>query len=393
MKLGWQWGSALVICLALGLAACGQAFTYPPATEVQTLSVPPSPAEASVTPVPTATALPAAPTPSPSLRPLTQTSQPGGAFSPSPTSIPPIDIALVAQYDPWSLGHTLAWSPDGKTLAVSAGEWVYFYTGDPLRETGRIDVETWGVGLAFSPHEQNLLALAGRDGAVQIWDVARLERLAYQPAHPKGANSVAFSPDGLLLASTGNDALVRLWETSDFLSGQPVEPVAVMIGGAVTVPAIRFSPDGSLVASIDLQAIRLRDPATQRLVRTLRSETSMFTITFSPDGQWLAAGELGSQVRIWDLASGDEKALLRAGVGSADPARAFVWSLDFSPDGKLLAAGSSVGTITLWTLADGEVRRVFPAHTRAVSGLAFDPQGSRLVSCGLDAALRWWPIP
>lgn len=378
---GWLRGG-LAVCLALCLWACTPASLTPAVTASSTVEPLP---EASATPVPPTPVQPAPDVTAALLITPALTAAPALPLHPDPN--------LVAQYAPWSLGHAAAWSPDGGRLAVSAGEVVYFYDRHSLQEQGQIDLGAWGAGLAFSPVEESLLAVAGRDGALQLWDVAKQERLATQAAHARGVNSLAFSPDGLYLVSTGNDAMVRLWQVSALLSGEPVQPQAVMIGGASTVPAIRYSPDGALVASIDLQVVRLRDPLTQRLARTLYGENSMFTLAFSPDGQWLAAGELGSQVRVWNAATGEEAMLLTADAAEADPARAFVWSLDFSADGRLLAAGSSAGTLTVWSLPAGEVVSVIQAHSKAVSGLAFDPLEPRLATTGLDAAVRIWLIP
>ena len=379
---GWLRGG-LAVCLALCLWACTPASLTPEVTASPTAEPLP---QASITPVPPTPVQPAPAVTAVPLITLALTAAPA-----TPTANP--DPNLLAQYAPWSLGHAAAWSPGGDVLAVSAGEVVYFYDRHSLQEQGQIDLGAWGAGLAFNPVDENLLAVAGRDGALQLWDVAKQQRLATQAAHARGVNSLAFSPDGLYLASTGNDAMVRLWQVSALLSGEPVQPQAVMIGGASAVPAIRYSPDGALVASIDLQVVRLRDPLTQRLARTLYGENSMFTLAFSPDGQWLAAGELGSQVRVWNAATGEETMLLTADAADADPARAFVWSLDFSADGRLLAAGSSAGTLTVWSLPAGEVVSVIRAHSKAVSGLAFDPLEPRLASCGLDAAVRIWSIP
>lgn len=390
MMVGAWRGGVAVLCLAFGLWACQPGFSSPdqlqaPAPVSPTIATQMPSASALFTPgnPAAATSLPtsAAPTRSPA--------------TPVPSETPPvaIDASLVAHYAPWSLGHAVAWSPDGNTLAVSAGESVYFYTGGSLQEQGRIDLGAWGAAIAFSPADPGLLAVAGRDGALQLWDVAQRKRLAYQFAHARGAVSVVFSPDGSYLASSGSDPMVRLWLVAALLTGHEVKPLAAMIGGAVAVPAVRYSPDGKLIASIDLSKIRLRDSLTQRLAQTLNAGTSMFTLAFSPDGQLLAVGELGSHVRLWSVASGTESLLLRADAGNADAGRAFVWSLGFNADGDLLAAGSSAGTLTVWSLPGGEVIRVIPAHSKAVSGLAFDPLGQRVATCGLDAALRIWSIP
>jgi pre-rRNA-processing protein IPI3 len=84
--------------------------------------------------------------------------------------------------------------------------------------------------------------------------------------------------------------------------------------------------------------------------------------------------------------------LLAADPGTAAPSRRFIWSLAYSAGGEYLAAGSSGGAITLWRLPEGQLIRSWMAHSKAVSGLAFDPLSARLASCGLDAALRVWQV-
>jgi WD40 repeat protein len=163
-----------------------------------------------------------------------------------------------------------------------------------------------------------------------------------------------------------------------------------MIGGAFTVPDVSFSPDGSLVASVDIHDIRLRDPATQRLVRTLRGDTSIFRIAFSPDGRQLAAAEMGNTLSLWDVASGQLIERWSASAGQAGDEKIFLWGLAFSPDGSRLAAGGSDGMVTVWSMDTGQVVQRFRAHQRAVTSLAFSPDGALLASGSLDGNLRLW---
>jgi WD40 repeat protein len=167
-----------------------------------------------------------------------------------------------------------------------------------------------------------------------------------------------------------------------------------MIGGAYAVPAIRFSPMGSMVASVDLHNIRLRDPLTQRLVTTLYGETSIFSLAFHPAGTMLAAGELGNTVRLWDVQTGAAVNAFTAVKDFIRPEnpRAFIWDVSFSPDGSLLAAAGSDGFVTLWEAESGGVLQQWPVSPLAVTGVAFSPDGKWLAAGGLDAVLRLWSL-
>jgi WD40 repeat protein len=234
-----------------------------------------------------------------------------------------------------------------------------------------------------------LLAVASKDGRLQLWEASSGEQLSAWKAHQKGAKSAAFSPDGLQLASTGGDAMVRLWDVRH--CSKPLKkPPAEMIGGAYAIPDVSFSPDGSLVASVDIHDIRLRDPATQRLVRTLRGDTSIFRIAFSPDRRLLAAAEMGNSLSLWDVAAGQLFERWSASAGQAGDAKIFLWGLAFSPDGLRLAAGGSDGMVTVWAADTGQVVQRWRAHAEAVTSLAFSPDGEQLASGGLDGNLRLW---
>lgn len=272
-------------------------------------------------------------------------------------------------------------------LAVSAGQSVHLVDAGTLAELRTLSVEAWAGSLAFN-REGSLLALAAKDGTVQLWRPSDGQQLCKLDAHHPDAKSVAFSPDGRWLASTGNDAYVRLWDISSLpQSGEcNLAPSAELIGGTSSVPSAVFNPDGTIIASIDSQTILLREVATQRLAQTLPANVPIFSLAYSPDGNILASGEQGNTVQLWNVSSG---AMVRSLSWPGLPTE-FVWSVAFSPDGKLLAVGGSDATITLWEAATGKLVRTFTGPTRAVTGVAFSPDGMRLASGSLDATVRIW---
>jgi WD40 repeat protein len=316
---------------------------------------------------------------------LSPTPHPSATFTPPPT---PTGLPLL-RYPPNDLVLALAWSPDGKLLAVAAGQSVHLIDAGTLAEQRSLPVGAWAGSLAFRP-DGSLLALAAKDGTLQVWRLADGQQLCKLEAHHPGAKSVDFSPDGRWLASTGNDAYVRLWDMSVLTSSGECDqtPSAELIGGTFSVPFAVFNPDGSVIASIDYQTILLREVPSQRLAGTLSLDASMFSLAYSPDGSLLASGDLGNTVRVWDAASGELlHTLVRPGLPNE-----FIWSVAFSPDGKLLAAGSSDATVSLWDAVTGKLVREFNGHTQAVTGVAFSPDGLRLASGSLDASVRIWQL-
>jgi WD40 repeat protein len=288
--------------------------------------------------------------------------------------------AVLAGHRHWV--QAVAFSPDGKTLVSTAGDFAHaaeaLVWDVPTRQqrgslAGLTDVITC---LAFAPAGR-VFAAASYDTTVQLRDLAGGEALTLR-GHGRPVHAVAFSPDGTWLASAScSEDGVRVWEAA---------------GGRLyrTLPGrapLAFSPRGAVLAGTAAGPdIVLWDPATGAERGRFRGQTLQFTsLAFSPDGNYVAAAEFDGTVRLWAVAGGEVRSVLE---GHEDR----VLALAFSPDGKLLASGGVDRGVRLWDPATGEERRQLLGHQGPVNSLAFSPDGKLLASGSWDKTVRLWRV-
>jgi WD40 repeat protein len=177
-------------------------------------------------------------------------------------------VGLVARLGKGRVGQ-VAFSPDGRWLAVGSSVGVYVYEAATLREARRFETDAPAPVVAFSP-DGRLLASGSGDKTVIVWDVGTGERVRTLEGHTDWVHSVAFSPDGRLLASGSLDQTVIVW---DVRTG---ERVRTLKGHTNTVWSVAFSPDGRLLASgSGDQTVIVWDVRTGERVRTLTGHTDL----------------------------------------------------------------------------------------------------------------------
>ncbi len=197
--------------------------------------------------------------------------------------------------------------------------------------------------------------------------------------HAYIVSSIAYSPDGKVIASGSHLGTVRFWEPA---TGKELRVLAAHDGGVI---GLAYSPDGKVLATGSWdRTIRLWDADTGAALRTLTGHTSEVSrLAFSPDGKVLASGSKDGTARLWDAATGNALSTIAAHAGE-------VRGLAFSADGKRLATSGTDKMIYVWDAESHQRLTTCEGHGNSVESVAFSPDGKSLASCSRDTTLRLW---
>lgn len=337
--------------------------------------------------------------------------------------------------------HSLAFSPDGTTIASTSGN----------RSVATWDLATESLQRTFAGHTAQpidpffshdgvTIYAGGDDGNLIAWDVRGLgtlgSRFTFDPSAASdgsAARATAVSADGSLFATSPAPDRITLWgarskteagrlsgpagaiETMAFghhdhllaaaghgpkivvwnaSSGKVVKllrrpdyvPPNPLSSGGHATEGIAFSPDDRRLAAVgDDGAIRIYNLRTGHRILLAGGPGGLNEVDFSPDGRLLAAAGFAGRIMVWNLQ--------QHRVAYTTPPGTWIQTLRFSPDGKTIASGNSSGGVDFWDAATG---RQLPQQLATIGGsvnsLSFDPSGKRLMTTSSNGRVQLWDI-
>jgi len=231
--------------------------------------------------------------------------------------------------------------------------------------------------VAVSPNGQ-IIATGGNDDVIRLWDFRTGKSLNILAGHESHVNGIAFSKDGTRIASASSDRTVRLWDTN---TGKELH---ALIGHSNVVTKVYFSPsEESLLSVGDDKTIKIWDVKTGNELNTLTLDTFVDVAAFSPDGKTIGIGCEDNVIRLLDYESLTET---REFKGHAD----WIVAMAFSSDGNRLLTGSFDKTARIWDVNTGKQLILLSGHTAFLSSVAFFPDGKKVVTGSYDTTARLW---
>ena len=294
---------------------------------------------------------------------------------------------------------SIAYSPDGQTIATARkpDNTAYLWdaaTGKPkgtLERIGRGSIKSF----VYSPDGQTIATAGGwNDNTVQLWDAQTGAHKTTLTGHTKQVNSVAYSPDGNIIASGGTDGTVRLWDVTTGKHKAALKDTSwinyLLPWLNAPVNSVAYSPDGNTVATASMDSkLQLWDTRTTELKTILIGHTGpVDSVVYSPDGKTIATagGWKDNTVRLWDAVTGATKAVLTGYT--------HINSVAYSPDGNTIATSGDYGSdsLQLWDAKTKKLKTTYTDHTDSpFFSMVYAPDGKTIATVNLsDNTIELW---
>jgi len=312
----------------------------------------------------------------------------------------------------WPLKHNLtghtgqanfaSFSPDSRMLASAGQDGIRLWDTATWKQLGQtLVMPSWVESLAFSP-DGDILAGAAGDHQVYLWDPASGKPLG-EPlsGHPDLIYDLAFSPDGKWLAAGGCENWLTVWnmETRIRAWQRPFQSIntndPLGFDNSRTINSLGFTPDsqtlyftkgGGLTIFLDMESVRTNSDIFQQWTWTQPSSTNDIRAAMSADGKNMALSN-AYDIRLFDVDNGQMIGLPMYGHTNS------VTSLAFSSDDKLLFSGGQDGMVRIWDTVSGQPFGLpFQEEALLSSTLAVSPDGHWLASAGANSTIRVYDI-
>ncbi|HEV2022839.1 MAG TPA: WD40 repeat domain-containing protein [Terriglobales bacterium] len=292
--------------------------------------------------------------------------------------------------------RAVAFSPDGKTVATTAGRAFQLWDAATGKLKIKVDFSSSTnpeahkraiQAITYSP-DGKTIATGGEDYTIKLWDAETGKFRATIEGHEDQVRSIAFSPDGTMLASGSYDTTMKLWDpATGSLKATLRMPGEGTSRVSQPVTWVAYSSDGKTLVTTTsgFGKARLWDASTGNLKKTFDNIKPLFRGMLSPDGRTLlTTGDGDKAAKLWDVATGR----IRATLSHEEDVRAVA----FSPDGRTVATASLDKTAKLWDTTTGKLKATLRGHINTLYSIAFSPDGRTIVT-GANGQARLWDVP